>query len=303
VTLFHFLRPWWLLLAPIAIVLWWLERRASDTTQRWRRTIDPELLRHLIVRTGTGSRIKPRDVLLAGWLTAIVATAGPTFRQEPSPFADAARPAMLVLKVTPSMLTTDLAPTRLDRARQKIADLLGLRDGAPVGLIAYSGSAHLVLPPTSDKTVVLAMAGALSPDIMPREGDALASAVALANDVLRRGAQGGSIVVLADNVARDQLEKLSAIREAPVTLFAMRPPDQASADRSLQAAADALDADFVTPTIDAADVAALARRLKYGGTAPSATGEGQRWQEAGYWLTPLIALLTLMWFRRGWLLA
>jgi Ca-activated chloride channel family protein len=196
-----------------------------------------------------------------------------------------------------------LAPTRLDRARQKIADLLGLRDGAPMGLVAYSGSAHLVLPPTSDKTVVLTMAGALSPDIMPREGDALANAVALANDVLRRAGQGGSIVVLADNVARDQLKKLPATEEAPVTLFAMRPPAQANVDQSLQAAADALDAEFVTPTIDTADVTALARRLKYGGIPPSATGEGQRWQEAGYWLTPFIALLTLLWFRRGWLLA
>lgn len=302
-TVFHFLRPWWLLLAPAAVALWWLERRASDTTQRWRRAVDPELLRHLIVRGDAGGRIRPRDVLLAGWLTSIVAMAGPTFRQEPSPFADAARPAMLVLKVTPSMLTADLAPTRLDRARQKIADLLGLRDGAPVGLIAYSGSAHLVLPPTSDKSVVLAMAGALSPDIMPREGDILADAMALAKDVLRRAGQGGSIVVLADNVARDQLEKLRSTGEAPVIFFAMRPPAQASADRSLLAAADALDAEFVTPTIDTADVTALARRLKYGGVPPSAAGEGQRWEEAGYWLTPLIALLALAWFRRGWLLA
>ena len=35
---------------------------------------------------------------------------------------------MVVLKVAPSMTATDLAPTRLDRARQKLSDLLALRD-------------------------------------------------------------------------------------------------------------------------------------------------------------------------------
>ena len=60
------------------------------------------------------------------------------------------------------MTTPDLAPTRLDRARQKIADLLKLRDGMPAGLVAYSGSAHLVLPPTPDRDVVIGMSDGLT---------------------------------------------------------------------------------------------------------------------------------------------
>src|SRR5262245_18149100 len=130
-----------------------------------------------------------------------MALTGPTWRLEPSPFASAQRPAKVLLKVTQSMLATDLAPTRLDRAREKIADLLAMRAGAPTGLIAYSGSAHLVLPPTPDGDVVLAMVKALSPDIMPRDGDRLADAVTAATKILQDGNQGGSIVVFADSVA------------------------------------------------------------------------------------------------------
>ena len=297
---FHFLRPWWLLLVLPALALWWLERREADTTVRWRSVMDARLLAALTVGGDAGRRLGPGDLLLAAWLIAIIAVAGPTWRQVPSPFAPSARPAMFVLKVTPSMLERDLAPTRLDRAREKMADLLKLREGAPTGLIAYAGSAHLVLPPTPDASVVASMAGALAPDIMPRQGDALGDAVKLAQQTLADGGQGGSIVVFADTAPAIAAPPSG---NAPVTLFAMLPPQRASADPALRAAADALDAAVVSPSIDTADVQALARTLATAGPPPPAPGESPQWQEAGWWLTPLVALLALVWFRRGWVLA
>ena len=284
---FHFLRPWWLVLVVPALALWWLQRRAVDTTMRWRTAIDPELLKHLIVGGESCRRITPGDVLLAGWLIGIIAIAGPAWRQLPSPFAPSAAPAMLVLKVAPSMLASDLAPTRLERARQKMADLLGLREGAATGLIAYAGSAHLVLPPTPDRDVVLTMAQALAPELMPREGDRLDEAVALARRVL---GNSGSIVVLADTAPPDQIAAL----DPSVIVLAVEPVEDAVWQAS--------KAEIVPVSIDTSDVASIAKTIQRQGVAPS-QGEIARWDEAGYWLTPLIALLLLGWFRRGWVLA
>ncbi|WP_395665489.1 VWA domain-containing protein [Methylocella sp.] len=296
---FHFLRPWWLLLAAPAFGLWALQRRAADVAARWRRAIDPVLLRHLIVDGGGRRRASPETLLLATWIVGAVAVAGPSWRQAPSPFAQAARPAMFVLKVTPSMLERDLAPTRLDRARQKMSDLLRLREGAPTGLVAYAGSAHLVLPPTSDGAVTNEMAGALAPDLMPRQGDALAQAVTLAAATLKHAGQGGSILIFADAAPALQ----NAAPGAPVILFAMLPQARAASDPSLAAAASALHARLVATTLDDGDVAELAQILATAGPPPPAPGEGERWEEAGYWLTPLLALMVLFWFRRGWALA
>jgi Ca-activated chloride channel family protein len=302
---FHLLRPWALLLLVPALGLWWLARQSADTTRRWRKVIDPDLLKFLVVGGGRGvasRRIAPHDVLLLGWIVATIAIAGPAWRLVPTPFADQAPPAMIVLKVTPTMTTADLAPTRLDRARQKIVDLLKLRDGMPAGLVAYSGSAHLVLPPTGDHSVLSTMAGALSPAIMPREGDALADAVALAVKVLREGGQGGSILVVADTVAPGQDEALArAAAGVPVTLLAVAPTQAVEHDAALEAAAKSLDARLIPTVIDGEDVETVARRLARAPAAPVA-GEAERWQEAGYWLTPLLALLSLLWFRRGWVL-
>ena len=253
----HLLRPWALLLVGPAFVLWWLGRRAADTTRRWARVMDPDLLKLLVVGGTTGRRLGP----------------------------------------------TDLAPTRLDRARQKIADLLKAREGGAAGLIAYSGSAHLVLPPTADSKVVLAMAGALAPQIMPREGDRLADAVALAAQVLRDGGKGGSILIVADTVAPGQAAAVKAITGVPLVFFAVAPPASVEADKALQAAVSALDARLIETTIDNDDVEALARRLADRSGAAAPAGETERWQETGYWLSFLIAALVLAWFRRGWVIS
>lgn len=297
---FHFERPLWLLALVPAIALLLIQHRMADIGARWRRVIDPELLKHLLVDHGPVSRITPNGVLMIGWTLLAIAVAGPAWQREPSPFAEARPPVVVVLKVTPSMMTEDLAPTRLDRARQKLADLLDLRDGAATGLIAYSGSSHLVLPPTPDGKVVLELAKALSPEIMPKEGDDLANALAMAQQVLAGGGHGGSVLVMADTVAGDQLARLDKAGAAATTILSLLPPNLDAA--SVAEAAKALHAPLVATTPDKADVVDLAKRLDRAGGIADVAGEGQHWQEAGYWLTPLLALIVLLWFRRGWVL-
>ena len=300
----HLLRPWALLLILPALALWWFGRQAADTTRRWARVMDPDLLKLLIVGGETGRRLGPHDLLLLGWLVTTIAVAGPTWQREPSPFADALPPVMIVLKVAPSMSTTDLAPSRLDRARQKMADLLKVREGGAAGLIAYSGSAHLVLPPTRDRDVVVTMATALAPGIMPREGDRLADAVTLASRILREAGQGGAVLVIADTVAPGQTEALkTAAAGIPVVFFAMAPSATAEADKTLQSAIAALDARLIETTVDSGDIDTLRRRLASAAAQPAEPGEAQRWQEAGYWLTWVIAAIALGWFRRGWVIS
>ncbi|WP_336487029.1 VWA domain-containing protein [Methylobacterium nigriterrae] len=299
----HFLRPWVLVLLVPATALWWLTRARSDTTTRWREVVAPDLLPLLTAGGGERGRITPAAMLAAVWALGTIAVAGPTWAREPAPFAATQPPVMLVVRVTPSMQTADVAPSRAERAWQKVSDLLALREGAAAGLVAYSGSAHLVLPPTPDKAVLLSLLRAISPEVMPVEGDQLAQAVSLAARTLASGGQGGSILVLADAVAPGQDALLQAAGGAgarPMTLLAMVPPDQASA--ALEGAATALSASLVPLSPDDGDVRRIARRLD-GARASVGDPASERWAETGYWLTPLLAALVAAWFRRGWVLA
>lgn len=286
---FHFLRPGWLLLVPVAVVTWWLHRRSSDPLLGWRRQVDPVLLEAL---TEGGSRRFSRLPLLVSWLVACIALAGPAWRRIPSPFADEAAPLILLLKADRSMDRRQPEPSRIARAQLKIADIAELWKGQPLGLIAYAGTSHLVFPPTRDTEVVAQMAAEITPEIMPEPGDRLDLALAEARELLAE--TGGSIVVLADSVTTpvDSLSRSSG----PSRILEVNLPGNADTTAN-EAAARAIGARLVELTPDRTDVERIARDA--GRVRANLTEEaGARWQEAGFWLLPFLVAASALSFRR-----
>ncbi len=195
------------------------------------------------------------------------------------------------------MELTDLVPSRMERARLKVADFADERKGQPLGLIAYAGSAHLVLPPTRDTSVVATMAAEISPEIMPKAGDDLAAALQLAIRSLGDG--GGSIVVVADTVADLDDRAVAELRSSPIAIYflAIARTDTPELD-AINRAASALNGRVTTMTPDSEDVQTLVKQTATAPVAVAAAGEGTRWAEAGWWLVPLLTFLSLTSFRR-----
>ncbi len=311
---FHFLRPAWLLLfIPVLLILWRLWKREA-AEHAWRRVIPDHLLSQLLLRGEAGQRVwQPLSALSLLLLLGVLSLAGPTWERRASPLSEDRAALVIALKVTPSMLARDIQPSRLERSVHKIRDLLALRPGARTALIAYAGSAHLVMPLTRDAGIIETFAAELDPRIMPRAGDAAAAAVALANERLAGSGRPGSILLIADSVAADQLEGLRRQRAeggAGVELLAMAagpevipPPDSPPAPAldaaAMREAAAAAGGELVLPTVDDADVQRIARRLARS-LAAAETQAGDYWKDAGYYLVPPLVLIALFGFRRGW---
>jgi Ca-activated chloride channel family protein len=176
----HFLRPLWLLaLIPVAAIVVFVLRR-NRPEALWGDVIAPNLLKHLLVEPESRWHLNPLYLVATGLVLGIIALSGPTWRHELPPFVEDKAPLMIALSVAPSMMERDVAPSRLERAKQKIRDLLAARAGARTGLIAYSGTAHLVMPLTDDRTVIEPFLAALTPELMPAQGNNTDAAVALA---------------------------------------------------------------------------------------------------------------------------
>jgi Ca-activated chloride channel family protein len=301
---FHFLRPYWLLtLVPVGMI--WLAMRRNDMPSRqFREFIAPHLLQHLLHSPSEGRQfLRPARVLLMLWLLIITALAGPSWQVQPSPFAEQKAGLMILLKLSPSMNTEDLHPSRLERARHKMHDLFGLRSDGPTGLIAYSGSAHLVMPLTPDTRIIEQMAGALEPEIMPTEGDVLADALALAAEQFSRRKATGSILVIADSVDPLQIQALSDFRKSagfPVQILAAVGSRELMVQNGIEAGAGALGARVHEMTVDDRDVNRLAQGAESDVSQAAADMEQMQWKDSGYLLVPLIFLGTLLWARRGW---
>lgn len=297
---FHFLRPFWLLVMIPALATWYGLWRQQNRAASWLQVIDQHLLEHLIVGDSQRRRIRPIHILLVAWIISTVALAGPAWRLEPSPFADDEAGLVVLLKVSGTMLADDVQPSRLERAKQKLRDLLELRTGAATGLIVYSGSAHLVMPLTRDDRIVSTMVEDLTPELMPVDGDVLSEALQLAEQVLAQSGAAGSALVIADNVSQTEVALLSSAEISMPTQFLALQALNATVDVGLQSAAGELGATVVDLTVDDADVSRLASRAASSIKTVSTSGETTRWLDAGYYLLPLLAFITLLWSRRGW---
>lgn len=310
---FHFLRPAWLLLLLPAGLLMWSVYQRSDSLRAWRKIISPHLLDHLLLREGgKEGRWRPVYMLGIAWLAGILALAGPSWQMQASPFSEDQAAMFIVVKVTPQMLAQDIQPSRLQRSVLKIHDLLELRNDIRSGLIAYAGSAHLVMPLTSDNGVINSFAAALEPGIMPVEGDEPAEAIELASRRLKDAGVPGSIVLITDSVDKSQLSELETIHKnaaIDVHILAMAagadvipPPGSYPAPAldldSLKTAAKAMGGTVTTVTADKRDVDELSARIERSISHVPAQ-EGQQWKDSGYYLLFLLALIMLSFFRRG----
>ena len=294
---FHFIRPWAWSLIPISIAVWYWWQKASDPLRGWRSQIELALLKSLTVGREQTSSFSGVVTLIA-WILAVVSIAGPTWRLEPSPFADDATALMVLLKADASMLAPDPKPSRLERAHLKITDLAQARAGKPVGLIAYAGSAHLVLPPTRDTSIVTTMAAEITPEIMPVIGDRLDLAVREAVRILQQGQLPGTILVLADSVETDLelLERLRSESLFDIQFLEFNSPGSSQSE-SLRLAARLLNASVERLDVQGGDIDKIVRRASKASLAQGGESTGQ-WQESGYWFVTIISVLVLLSFRK-----
>ena len=287
---FTFLRPLVLLALPLLPALWLLLRRRRADARR-PRTSRPTSSR----RSPSAARPRPPhapDLLIPAAMLMALAAAGPAWRPAPSPFVTETAPA----RHRPRPLAQhDRAPTsppsRLERAKQKIRDLIALRAGGRVGLVAYAGTAHLVMPLTDDPTVLLPFLEALDPAIMPDPGRTASEALALAETPARPRGTAGSILFVTDGIDPARHRRLPRGGSARV------------AHRRPRAAAPRSPTGPAAPTSPPSPHHRRRRRPRRPARPrlqprPGRRREG-RLQDDGWLLACPPALLVLLWFRRG----
>ncbi len=315
-TYFHFLRPWWLLaMIPLLLTLRYLWS-ANNPMGKWRKIIAPELLKAMLVRSGRSSWFNPISIGMVVVVLGVVALAGPTWKQQPSPFAEDVAALVIVLDVSASMEQQDIQPSRLDRARQKVQDLLKMRPGGRVGLVVYAGSAHSVIPLTNDPDVVNNFLSAIEPEMMPRKGKFPEKALPVAEQMLGDSPVPGTVLMIGDGISpqtRIEFEQYFSAHQHQLLILGV-------GSEAIDSVADGAGDDVFIPlersaleklasdnngyyqslTLDIADVSRLNRRIN---SHLVIVEDGSRpWVDAGYYLVYLIALMMLLWFRRGWTL-
>lgn len=296
---FLFLRPELLaLFIPLAFMVWLLLRRQDDEAQL-KRLIDPTLLEHLLIRPQDDARRIKAPWLLAVTLgLMIIAVSGPSWHTRPDNMRENETMITAVMKVDESMESTDLRPSRLKRAVFKLKDLMEAQSDAKTMLIAYSGSAHLVMPLSKDADIIYSFASSLAASMMPKEGDALHDALRQARKEM--DGRNGSTIVFCDSVSPSEITKLkedAEMRDLSVIFYAIGSPELLDL-ASIKKAADVIDAKVIVHTADERDIKALQEQIANDLKEARSSDLTAR-EDGGRTLIPLIFIALLFWFRRG----
>ncbi|PKH04891.1 VWA domain-containing protein [Moritella sp. Urea-trap-13] len=332
---FHFIRPLWLLAFVPFILFFVINFQQKKSQEAGLKDFPPHLLAALTVGEQGWEKLLP--LKLWGFLVvlAIIIAAGPSWLRQASPFGEDTAPLVIVLDVSESMLQQDIQPSRLVRAKQKISDLLALREGGSTALVVYAGSAHTAMALTRDNAIFTPLLQAVSPEIMPRKGKfaeySLANIDTLLADERSKG-NPGSVLLITDGLGSDTEARfvdyfnasintnantdissnistthansnLNSQQSPPLLLVlgvgnseqAVSVPFDADGLKSLAKSAGGY---YQSMSTDNSDVEWIQDNIQQ--FMLLSNDNAQPWADMGYNLVFLLALLFLLWFRRGW---
>jgi Ca-activated chloride channel homolog len=207
---FHFIRSYWLLaLLPAAGFFVALLRNRLGQGN-WSEVCDAALLPYILQQRNSQQSRWPLTLASLSALLTILALAGPTWERMPAPAFRNAAALVIALDLSASMDAADIKPSRLTRARYKIADILKQRKDGQTALLVYAGDAFTVTPLTEDNETILGQLNALQTHIMPVAGSNTHTALKLATSLLQQaGLQQGHILMISDGIDPDIIDQAS----------------------------------------------------------------------------------------------
>jgi len=153
--------PWALLallVIPLVFAVWWLTRRRRR--QAAIRVTSIALIRTALPARSRWRRRIPAALLTLGLAVLAVGAARP---QATVPVPSSSATIMLAMDVSGSMCSTDVQPNRITAAEQAATAFIKAQAGGPrIGLVAFAGTAVVLVPPTANTGQLVDALGGLT---------------------------------------------------------------------------------------------------------------------------------------------
>lgn len=170
--------PYWLLgllFLPVLILL--CARNDGRTRERLQKLVAARLLPALSDSVSVKRRLLKRLFFMAALGCIIVALARPQWGILQKDFTRRGRDIILAIDTSKSMMTADVAPNRLARAKLAAQDVLNAMRGDRFGLVAFAGTAQVQAPLTVDYQTILESLSQLDTRTVDRGGTDITSAI------------------------------------------------------------------------------------------------------------------------------
>ena len=213
---------WLLVLIPVLVLVRFISYR--NQRKRLRKFGDPSLLKELMPDV---SRFRPSVkfwVLLGALALLIVMLARPQFGTKINHEKRVGIETIIALDISNSMLAEDIIPSRLDRSKMMVENLVDHFTNDKIGLIVFAGDAFVQLPITSDYVSAKMFLSSINPSMMATQGTDIARAIEMAtHSFTQEEGIGKAIIVITDGEDHEggALEAAEAAKDEGMRVYVL----------------------------------------------------------------------------------
>ncbi len=168
-----------LLIIPILVVLFLYNLYWKRKKQR--EFGDIEMVKKLSPEKSTFKSILKLVVLLLAFACLIIALVNPKIGTKSETVKRQGIDIVFAVDVSKSMLCEDIAPSRLEKSKQIVSQIINQLGSDRIGVVAYAGSAFPVLPITTDYGVAKMFIQSMNTDMLSSVGTSLGDAIKLSS--------------------------------------------------------------------------------------------------------------------------
>lgn len=182
---------------PAFIVLWVAHSLWSRSA---RQKLGPAQLQNDWIVRSSKWRIHLRNALAIGAVAAgIIAVANPQKKGEEIEIEKTGLDVVFAIDMSKSMLAKDIAPSRLEQAKQFARRVIDESANNRIGIVAFSNGAYKQLPITSDQAAAKMILNSMNPSNIPGSGSDFSTAIATGISMFDNNVrQDRALVIISD---------------------------------------------------------------------------------------------------------
>lgn len=218
-----FAQPVWIGIGAIICIGIFLlyQKLETDRRRRLESFAAPRLLGRYTATLSTTRRSIKKYLIIMAVFCCFLALARPQYSYK---WIDVKRKGidiMFAIDTSRSMLTNDIKPSRLERAKFGILDFVQKLGGDRVGLLPFAGSSYLLCPLTLDYDAFGQSVNAITTTIIPNGGTNIADTIRDAEKILSESSNHKILLILSDgeNLEGDVLKAAKEVAEKNMTIF------------------------------------------------------------------------------------
>jgi len=212
---------WWLIAIPVFVIAYIVMTKRKE--RQLKAFGDPELMAQLMPDASKSRPIWKFSLLLIALVLLIVAAARPQFGQKEKTIKRQGIEVMVALDISNSMLAEDVAPNRLDRAKQMLSKMIDNMVDDKVGLVVFAGEAFTQLPITCDYVSAKMFLNTITPNLIQTQGTAIGTALqtAITSFGSTESEAGRAIILITDgeNHEDDAIAAAKKAHELGIKVF------------------------------------------------------------------------------------